>query len=173
LFEPRPAQAPGQKAKYGATILIPKSATATVAKIKEAMELTKQNYKASNPAAKWVDNAKNTLYDGDGVRPGGDDFGPEAKGHWVISASNHKAPMVVDQQKQPILNQDDVYSGCFGLCVINFYCYDTAGNKGMACSLDGFMKTADGPALGGFRVTDEVWDKVAADDMAKLNELMA
>jgi hypothetical protein len=173
LFEPRPAQTAGQKAKYGCTILIPKNATATLAKLKEAMELTKNEFMSRNPKAAWVKNAKNTLYDGDGTRPGGDEFGPEAKGHWVLSASNHKQPMVVDQAKNPVLNQAEVYSGCFGLCIINFYCYDTAGNKGMACSLDGFMKTADGDPLGGSTVSVNAFDDVAASDLAELNKLLA
>jgi hypothetical protein len=172
LFEPKPAQTPGQKQKYGATLLIPKNATATMAKIQEAMQLTKDNFAAANPKAAWVKNAKNTLYDGDGMRPGGEEFGPECKGHWVLSSSSQKQPMVVDQQKQPILNAEEVYSGCFGMAVINFYCYDTAGNKGMACALDGFMKTADGPALGGFRITDDVWDNVAAQDLVQLQAML-
>jgi hypothetical protein len=173
LFTPRPAQTPGQQQKYGATILIPKNATASLSKLQETIELTKQNYLAANPKATWIKNAKTTMYDGDGLRPGGEEFGDEAKGHWVISASNHRQPMVVDQAKQPIMNADDVYSGCFGLAVLDFYVYDKAGNKGIACSLQGFMKTADGEPLGGSRVSDNDWNNVAADDLAQLNAMLA
>jgi hypothetical protein len=172
LFEPRPATTPGAKAKYGVTILIPKTATATKAALDKALNETKEQYKAANPKATWINNAAATVYDGDGHKKTGDEFGPECKGHWVINTSSQKQPMIVDQAKQPIFNQEDVYSGCFGLCVINFYCYDTAGNKGIACAIDGFMKTADGPRLGGFQITDDNWN-AAADDLAKLNELMA
>ena len=35
------------------------------------------------------------LYDGDGTRPSGEPFGPECKGHWVITASGKQKPQCV------------------------------------------------------------------------------
>lgn len=172
LFEPRKAQSPGQAAKYGCSLLIPKAAKETYAKILAALEETKQNYKAANPKAAWINNPKITLYDGDGLRPGGEEFGPECKGHWVLSTSSSRQPVVVDHMKQPILDHNLVYSGCFGMAVINFYAYDTAGNKGIACGINGFMKTMDGEKLGGGGVSNSDWDNVAANDLALLNGML-
>jgi hypothetical protein len=138
----------------------------------KAIEQTKQEYKAKFPSAQWINQPKLTLYDGDGVRPTGEPFGDECKAHWVLSTSSQKQPMVVDQAKQPILDETQVYSGCFALAIVNFYAYDTAGNKGIACALDGIMKTADGPKLGGAGVSAAAFDNVAADDLAKLADMM-
>jgi hypothetical protein len=165
LFNPRPSATPGAKPKYGVTILIPKSATMTKAKIDAAIAETRKEYLAKNGAAKWVNACQTTLYDGDGTKKSGEDFGPECAGHWVLSTSSIKAPIVVDQNKQPVMVPEFVYSGCYGLCIINFYAYDTSGNKGLACAIDGFMKTADGELLGGHRISDSDWDNVAADDL--------
>jgi hypothetical protein len=172
LFEPRPAQAPGQKQKYGASLLIPKTAAETYKKILAEIDRVKVEYKANNPKAGWIANPKLTLYDGDGTRPGGEEFGQEAKGHWVLSTSSQRQPIVVDQAKNPILDSNQVYSGCFGLAVINFYAYDTAGNKGIACGINGFMKTGDGEKLGGGGVSNSDWDNVAAADLAQLNNML-
>lgn len=172
IFEPRPAQQ-GQKAKYGASLLIPKTATQTLAKIQQAIQETRNDYKGKSPKAGWVDNAKTTLYDGDGFRPGGEPFGAEAKGHYVLGTSSIKQPMVVDASRNPILDHSQVYSGAFGLAVISFYVYDSAGNKGIACGLDGIMKTGDGSPLSGYQVTDRDWDNVAADDLAQLNAMLS
>jgi hypothetical protein len=172
LFEPRQSTTVGAKPKYGVTLLIPKTAKETYAKILAAIEETKQNYKANNPKAAWINNPKTTLYDGDGLRASGEPYGPEAQGHWVLSTSSQRQPLVVDHMKSPILDSSLVYSGCFGLAVINFYAYDTAGNKGLACGINGFMKTADGEKLGGGGVSNADWDNVASDDLAKLNSLL-
>jgi hypothetical protein len=142
-----------------------------MAKIQEAMEITKSEYLARFSKATWVKNAKNTLHDGDGTRPSGDEFGPECKGHWVITASSKTAPLVVDQAKNAIIDQSQIYGGCFGLAVVNFYCYENSGNKGISCAIDGFMKTADGQALGN-AVTVDAFDKVAADDLAQLQAML-
>jgi hypothetical protein len=172
LFEPRAAKTPGQAQKYGASLLIPKAAGQTYKKILEAIEEVKQTYKAANPKAAWIANPKLTLYDGDGYRPSGEEFGQEAKGHWVLSTSSQRPPIVVDNMKNPILDSNQVYSGCFGLAVINFYAYDTAGNKGIACGLNGFMKTSDGEKLGGGGVSNSDWENVAAADLGQLNSML-
>lgn len=172
VFEPRPNTTPGAKPKYGATLLIPKTATQTMAKINAAIDETKAEYGAKNPKATWIRQPKLTLHDGDGFRPTGEEFGPECKGHWVLGTSSQRQPMIVDANKIPILDSNEVYSGCYALAVINFYAYDTAGNKGIACALDGIMKTGDGERFGGGHVTVNAFDNVAADDLKQLNALL-
>ena len=49
------------------------------------------------------------------------------------SLTNSKqAPQVVDKNVQPILDQSEVYSGCYGRISVNFYGFSTNGNKGIA-----------------------------------------
>lgn len=163
VFTPRAAQA-GQTPKYSVTLLISKKDKTTLAKIMAAQEEAVRVYSAKHPGAKIPKNPNTTLYDGDGTRPSGDDFGPECKGCMVITVSSNNKPVIVDADKQPILDSSEVYSGCYGKAVINFYYYDTAGNKGITAGLNGVMKLEDGEPLAGSVVTDSDWDDDDEDD---------
>ena len=156
VFEPQ--KAPGSEtAKYSATLLIPKADKITLNKIDAAIAAAKEAYSQKHngkPAP-----IKTTLHDGDGTRPSdGQPFGAECKGHMVITVSSIKPPLVVYADKSRITEQSDFYSGCYGKAIINFYCYDTNGNKGISAGLNGVMKLDDGEPLGGGVIQDSDWD---------------
>lgn len=157
VFTPKPGQN-GQPAKYSVTLLIPKTDKATVAKIKAAIEAAKAHYLARNNGKKLPSNLSNTLHDGDGERPSGGEYGPECKGCYVITVSSNNPPVVVDANKVPITNPQELWSGCYGRAIINFVVFDTAGNKGVTAYLNGLMKLYDGEPLAGGVVTDSDWD---------------
>lgn len=144
--------------KYGCTLLIPKTDKATVNKIKSAMAEAIEQYKKRNNGKSVPSNPKTTLHDGDGERPNGGEFGPECKGHWVITTNSKRKPVIVYSDKTPITEEGEFYSGCYGRAIINFYFYDKAGNKGITAGLNGVMKLHDGEPLSGGIVTDEDWD---------------
>ena len=92
------------------------------------------------------------IYDGDGLRPTGDAFGPECKGQWVMTASSKQRQEIVDTNLNPIINSLDIYSGMYARVSLNFFAYSNAGKKGIGCGLGPVQKTRDGEPLGG-RVT--------------------
>lgn len=157
LFAPR-AMAEGADEKYSVTLIIPKSDKATLQKIKAAIEAAKSAYTAKNPGKALPKSLKTTLHDGDGERPNGGEFGEECHGAYVMTVSSKNKPVVVDADKLPITDPQELFSGCYGRAIINFYVYDTAGNKGVSAGLNGVMKLHDGEPLGGGVVTDEDWD---------------
>lgn len=163
LFSPRLSQ-DGGPAKYSVTLLIPKSDKATLAKIKNAMDAAKSNFLAKNSGKKLPANLTNTLHDGDGTRDSGESFGPECKGCYVMNVSSTNAPVIVDANKAPITNPQELYSGCYGRAVINFYVYDYMGKRGISAGLNGVMKLYDGEPLAGGVVTDSDWDDDWEDD---------
>lgn len=131
LFKPH-AQQPGAEEKFSCTVLVPKSDTATKARIDAAIEAAKQ--KGIN--GKWngvcPPIVPHPVYDGDGVRPSdGMPFGPECKGHWVFTASAKAdyPPEVVDQNGNPMINQSEMYSGAYALVNVEFYPYMFGGKK--------------------------------------------
>ncbi len=145
------ANTPGAEEKYSVTLLIPKTDMETyqaiIAGIQEAMQAGIQSkWNGSAPAQPAI-----PLYDGDGLRPGGEAFGPECKGHWVLRASSKQRPEVVDINVQPILTPSDIYSGMYGRVSINFFAYANSGKKGIGCGLNNVQKLADGEPLGGSR----------------------
>ena len=122
------------------------------------MEEAKQKYIAANSGKKLPTNLKSTLHDGDGERPNGGEFGEECKGCYVITVSSNNKPVLVHSDKTPLTDPQELYSGCYGRAIINFYVYDTQGNKGISAGLNGIMKLYDGEPLGGGVVTDSDWD---------------
>lgn len=151
-------------AKYSVTLLIPKSDKNTIGKIKNAIEEAKKLYMQRNAGKKLPTNLKNTIHDGDGERPNGGEFGEECKGHYVVTVSSKNPPVIVNSDKTPITDPQELYSGCYGRAIINWYVYDIQGNKGVSAGLNGIMKLSDGEPLGGGVITDSDWDDDWEDD---------
>lgn len=149
VWQPQMPQSGQGDPKYGVTLLIPKSDVTTLNAIYAEMEAVKQAGIASTWGGVLPPIVKFPLYDGDGVRPNGEAFGEECKGHMVITASSKTQPQVVDLNIQPILNQADVYSGCYARVNINFFSYNQSGNKGVGCGLNCVQKVGDGEPLSG------------------------
>lgn len=142
--------------KYSVTLLIPKTDDFTLNHIWACM---------ANARQKGIENRLNipeqynhTVYDGDGLKKTGGNFGPEAKGCYVISVSNSDRPTLIYADKRPITDPKELYSGCYGRVVLNFFAYDRNGNKGVSASLQAVMKLSDGEPLVGNVVTDADWD---------------
>ena len=139
----------GGTPKFSVSLIIPKSDTLTVAKIKAAIEAAyregeaklKGNGKTVPPLAA----IKTPLRDGDVERP--DD--PAYANAYFINANSGTAPGIVDADRNIILNRSEVYSGVYGRASINFYAFNSNGNKGIACGLNNLQKVRDGEPLGG------------------------
>lgn len=142
---------PNAKPKYSATLLIPKTDTATKADIEAAMqaaiaEAVNKKWRGVRPPV-----VKLPLWDGDGVRQNGMPFGDECKGHWVMTASseNNKPQVVGMDNINTELAPQDIYSGMYARVTIRFFGYDNSGNRGIGCGLGNVMKTRDGEPLSG------------------------
>ena len=141
---------PGSEPKYSVTLLIPKTDAATKADIDQSMQAAyeaavKDRWQGARPQLR---NA--LIYDGDGFRNDGSKFGPECAGHWVITASSKRKPMVVDISNINVeLAPQDIYSGMYARVTINFFSFNSHGNKGIGCGLGNVMKTRDGEPLSG------------------------
>ena len=140
----------GQEEKYSATILIPKTDTATLGRIKAAMEAATQRGVEKQWGGKRPPLINNPLHDGDGTKPSdGTEFGEECKGHWVITASSKadRKPGIVDNMCNPIIDQTEVYSGMYARVTMTFFPYSFGGKKGIGCALGNVQKLADGEPL--------------------------
>lgn len=144
VWEPAAVEEGGDK-KYSASLIIPKSDKATIKRINDAIEVAKQQGKASKFGGKIPANLKLPLRDGDADRPEDEAYA----GAYFLNANANTKPGIVDKNRNPILAQDEVYSGCYGYVSISFYPFDKKGNKGIAVGLNHIMKAKDGEPLGG------------------------
>lgn len=154
LFKPYAFQ-PGQEEKFSTTILLPKTDVATKQRIDAAIEAAKQKGAQGNWNGVIPPVVPTPIWDGDGVKQDGTEFGPECKGHWVFTARANAdyPPEVVDQNNNPVIDQSQMYSGVYAMVCVTFYAYNFNGKKGIGCSLGPVKKVRDGEALGGSHVT--------------------
>lgn len=169
--------------KYSVTLLIPKNDAHGLQRmfaaydeaVKEGM---KQDGKWGGKKPAGVDlrvyngmgESATPIYDGDATRPSGESFGEEARGHYVLTASDKsKRPDLVDATNQPIVSAFDVsgrptiYSGCYGRAYIAFFPYNHNGKKGIGCALRAVQKIADGEPLSAQRLSpDDAFSAPAA-----------
>ena len=147
LWEPKSIN--GGTPKYSVSLIIPKSDKATVSKIKAALEAAykegEAKLKGNGKSIPAFDSLKKPLRDGDIERP--DDGAYENA--YFINANSTTAPGIVDKDVNPILERSDVYSGVYGRASINFYAFNSNGNKGIACGLQNLQLIKDGEPLGG------------------------
>ena len=151
----------GGTPKFSVSLIIPKSDTKTVAKIKAAIEAAykegEAKLKGNSRTVPALSAIKTPLRDGDAERP--DD--PAYANSYFMNANSNTAPGIVDADCQPILDRSEVYSGVYGRASVNFYAFNSNGNRGIACSLNNLQKIRDGEHLGGKPSAE---DDFATDD---------
>lgn len=148
LDKPRQPQGGVGDAKYSATLLIPKTDTATIADFRAAIQAAAQVGAGTLWGGIVPPNLDSIIHDGDGVRPSGIPFGDECHGCWVITASSKNKPQVVGQDNINVeLAPQDIYSGMYARVTVRFYPFNTAGKRGVGCGLGNVMKTRDGEPL--------------------------
>lgn len=164
IWEPRSIQ--GSKPKYSVSLIIPKSDTKTINAIEKAIDaaidegLAKFGGKKPNKAA-----LKTPLRDGDIER---DD--PAYADSWFLNANANETnpPQIVDANLNKIIDRAEVYSGCYGRVSLDFYAFNTNGNRGIACGLGNIQKLADGEPLGGGTTAEQdfgSFDDLDDDDL--------
>ena len=113
------------------------------------------------PSIPALEDIKTPLRDGDKERKGDDAY----KNAYFVNANSTTKPGVVDADRNPILDSSELYSGIIGRASVNFYAFNSNGNRGIACGLNNIQKLADGTPLGGHsRAEDDFADLDDEDD---------
>lgn len=152
----------GGTPKYSVSLIIPKSDTVTIAKIRAAIQAAydegQSKLKGTGKSVPDLVTLRTPLRDGDKDRAGDEAYANA----YFVNANSTTKPGVVDADLQPILDTSELYSGIIGRASINFYAYSSNGSKGIACGLNNLQKLSDGTPLGGH--------SRAEDDFADLDD---
>ena len=152
----------GGTPKYSVSLIIPKSDTKTLEKIRAAIQAAyeegQSKLKGNGRSVPALSALKTPLRDGDAERPDDEAYANS----YSVNANSGTAPGIVDADRNPILERSEVYSGVYGRASINFYAFNSNGNKGIACGLNNLQKIRDGEPLGG--------KSRAEDDFAEADE---
>ena len=154
----------GGTPKYSVSLIIPKSDTATIAKIKAAIKAAydegQSKLKGSSKFVPGLEDLKTPLRDGDKERKGDEAY----EGCYFVNANSTTKPGVVDGDRNPILETSELYYGIYGRASINFYAFNSNGNKGIACGLNNLQKLSDGEPLGGHSRAEDDFADLDDDD---------
>ena len=154
----------GGAPKYSVSLIIPKSDTKTIEKIQAAIQAAydegQGKLKGNGKSVPALSVLKTPLRDGDAERPDDEAYADS----YFINANSGTAPGIVDADRQPILDRSEVYSGVYGRESINFYAFNSNGNKGIACGLNNLQKIKDGEPLGGKSRAEDDFDTEEDDD---------
>ena len=154
----------GGAPKYSVSLIIPKSDTKTIEKIQAAIQAAydegQGKLKGNGKSVPALSVLKTPLRDGDAERPDDEAYADS----YFINANSGTAPGIVDADRQPILERSEVYSGVYGRASINFYAFNSNGNKGIACGLNNLQKIKDGEPLGGKSRAEDDFDTEEDDD---------
>ena len=158
----QPKAIDGGAPKYSVSLIIPKYDTKTIEKVRAAIQAAyeegQSKLKGNGKTVPQLKALKTPLRDGDLERPDDEAYANS----YFINANSAPAPGIVDANCQPIIDTSEVYSGVYGRASINFYAFNSNGNKGIACGLNNLQKIRDGEPLGG--------KSRAEDDFADLDD---
>ena len=157
IFEPHSTN--GSEPKYSISIIIHKSDADTIGKIRAAIEEAKQSG-ISKWNGKIPPNLKLPLRDGDEERP--DD--PAYADSYFINCNSVEKPGIVDRKRVPITDPTMIYSGCYIRVSINFYPFNTNGNRGVGAGLGNVQFWCDGDPLNGRVRAEDEFDALDAED---------
>lgn len=99
-------------------------------------------------------------------------MGPEVffirtQANYDTARQNNGAPRVFPSTTSTAVpaTQEEVYSGCYGLPVINFFCWNNVENgDGVSAGIQMFFKKADGEKIGGSGSADpDKWTETVED----------
>jgi len=142
----------GQVGKFEATFLLDKEDTKTKKLIDDAIAAALAAAKVKVPKDKYC------------VRDGDDSEYAGYADHFSIKASSNKRPTVINRDKTPLVEDDDViYAGCYVNAIIDFWIQDNSYGKRVNANLYGVQFVRDGDAFGSGDV-DVVDDFDSIDD---------
>ena len=152
--------------KYSAALLIDKKDSKTLNRLKTAFKQILDDPETKAKMGGKMQGLDLPLRDG-AEKP--DMAGYPGCFYLNAKASEDHPPLVVDRDRNDIVDPAEIYSGCYAQAVISLYPYNFNGRKGIGVGLSAIRKLSDGAPLGGSRVTaDDFSDDLLGDGVDDL-----
>lgn len=171
VFSPRKNE-DGTDGKYSVQILIPKTDATALKLIEDSVEAAKRNGVSSKWNGKMPPASKLKLP----LRDGDEEFpeDPDYEGMYFMNASSSASRkpgvrVLENGSMSEAIDEEDMYSGCYGCVTVNMFPYNTSGNVGVAAALNNLIKTRDGERLSGGHTAEEDFNDLVASAQACLD----
>lgn len=158
-----PMNNPNGPKKFSAALLISKSDTKTMNRLKAAIKTLLNDAEVQGILKKPLKEDDLPIRDGDEKEA---DTTGAYKGHWYVNAkaNEDRPPVILDRSGNEIMDRGEVYSGCYCQAVIGLYPYNKGSNRGIGVGLNGLRKIKDGDHLGGGSVSSSDFSDDLIDD---------
>jgi hypothetical protein len=174
VFKPRVNTLNNQE-EYSVMALFPKDADLSGMKVaaKEAIEKKWGAEKSKHPANlrspfRKSEEKLKSAEDGTKYLPAGYE-----EGGVFMNFKSKQRPGVVDQKVQDIIDDTEIYAGCWVRASVSAYAYDQKGNRGVSFGLGNIQKVKDDDPLGGrTRPQDDFAAVETVDDVSQAAEGM-
>jgi len=133
--------------------MLTKAAQAALVK-KFGADKTKWPENIRSPFRDQKERAKNV--DGRKVLPDGYE-----EGAIFMNLKSMNRPGVVGPDMVPVLDEQELYAGCYARASVMAYAYDIKGNRGVSFGLQNVQKVADGDTLSGRSKVEEDFAPIA------------
>ena len=145
------------KPKFHATFLIHKSDTKTKDILDKAMQEICTDKKLNFNKLKTSDML--CVKDGDKFMTDDGEVYQGYADHWVLKTSNSKRPTVINKDKSPLVEDDDViFAGCYVNALVTFWGQDNDYGKRVNCNIVGVQFSKGDREHDQFGDTDGVAD---------------
>lgn len=151
----------GQQEKYGADfILQPDSVVLRVNADGSKTKTTLKDAELAVATEAWkangakmlasLEGSKKAIRDGDKRTNNAGEVYEGYEGAWYVTAKSITRPLLIDQARQPVTEDDGViYSGCYVNAIVDLYANPKPATRGVFCGLKGVQFVRDGDAFGG------------------------
>jgi hypothetical protein len=151
----KPASFNGESTgKYEATFILSKDEHAdAIGQIKSQITELMKELKTKLPADKVC------------LRDGDETGRPEMAGCYSLKASTKKRPIVVNRDKTPITEDDNVvYAGCYVNAIVSLWAQNNGFGKRVNCQLDGVQFVRDGEPFGDAGISADAFDAFGEEE---------
>ena len=158
VLEPR-LTPDGTEEKYSVSIILdPKENAADIKAIKAAIETEVVGKFGAKAKAQLGKKYHTPLRDGD------DRDDPAYEGKLFINASGKRRPQVVDRKTMPVVDPDEIYSGCYANVSFSLFPFDVKTNAGVGCGLNNIQVLRKGERLDGSVAASDEFEEVEGDE---------
>lgn len=162
VFQPYTSDPEENEPRYSAVLIVPKSDKKTIAALRKAQQAALQNGVDRGLWNSVPKVWKDTIHDGD--EEADLDKNPEYEGSWYFNVSSKTRPAVADRNAQAIIDETEVYSGCYARAKLGAFAFKSQGSKGVSFGLNGIQKLGEGEPLGAVAMKPEDFEAVEDDE---------
>ncbi len=153
LFEPKLNQSKTAE-EYGACLILNPEEPSTQALLDAIEQVATDKWGTKAPTMLERGKLRHPIHEGDTDME--DD--PAFAGKLYCNAKSRRQPQIVDRKVQPIIDQDEIFSGCYCNVSISIYAYDVPENKGVGIGLNNIQLVRKGERLSGAPDAEEEFE---------------